>query len=82
LAEDRVLEPEERVFEFFLNQLRLRRGVRKSQFEPRTGLAWELVAQRVGQLLDRGLLSEQQDWLVPTELGWRFSNESQAVFLP
>jgi putative oxygen-independent coproporphyrinogen III oxidase len=82
LAEDRVLEPEERVFEFFLNQLRLRCGVRKSQFEPRTGLVWEVVAQRVGQLLDRGLLSEQQDWLVPTELGWRFSNESQAAFLP
>jgi oxygen-independent coproporphyrinogen-3 oxidase len=82
LAEDRVLAPEERVFEFFLNQLRLRCGVRKSQFEPRTGLVWEVVAQRVGQLLDRGLLSEQQDWLVPTELGWRFSNDTQALFLP
>jgi putative oxygen-independent coproporphyrinogen III oxidase len=82
LAEDRRLPPEERVFEFFLNQLRLRRGVRKSQFEARTGLAWDIVAQRVGQLLDRGLLSEEPDWLVPTELGWRFSNESQALFLP
>jgi oxygen-independent coproporphyrinogen-3 oxidase len=82
LAEDRWLPPEERVFEFFLNQLRLRRGVRKSHFEARTGLAWDIVAQRVGQLLDRGLLSEEPDWLVPTELGWRFSNESQALFLP
>ncbi len=82
LAEDRVLPPEERVFEFFLNQLRLRRGVRRSQFEARTGLAWEVVVQRVGQLLDRGLLREEQDWLVPTELGWRFSNDAQAVFLP
>jgi oxygen-independent coproporphyrinogen-3 oxidase len=82
LAEDRVLPPEERVFEFFLNQLRLRRGVRKSQFGPRTGLAWEVVAQRVEHLLERGLLSEQGDWLTPTDLGWRFSNEAQAVFLP
>jgi putative oxygen-independent coproporphyrinogen III oxidase len=82
LAEDRLLPPEERVFEFFLNQLRLRRGVRRSQFEARTGLAWEVVVQRVGQLLDRGLLREEQDWLVPTELGWRFSNDAQAVFLP
>ena len=82
LAEDRLLPPEERVFEFFLNQLRLRRGVHKSQFEARTGLDWEVVAQRVAQLLDRGLLSEQQDWLVPTELGWRFGNETQALFLP
>jgi oxygen-independent coproporphyrinogen-3 oxidase len=82
LAEDRLLPPEERVFEFFLNQLRLRRGVRKSQFEARTGLAWDVVAQRVAQLLDRGLLREEQDWLVPTELGWRFSNDAQALFLP
>lgn len=82
LAEDRVVPPEERVFEFFLNQLRLRRGVRKSQFEPRTGLVWDVVAHRVAQLLERNLLREQGDWLVPTELGWRFSNESQALFLP
>jgi oxygen-independent coproporphyrinogen-3 oxidase len=82
LAEDRLLPPEERVFEFFLNQLRLRRGVRKSQFEARTGLAWEVVAQRVGQLRERGLLREEHDCLVPTELGWRFSNDAQALFLP
>jgi oxygen-independent coproporphyrinogen-3 oxidase len=42
LAEDTNLEPSERVFEFFLNQLRL----------------------------------------APTSLGWRFSNEIQALFLP
>lgn len=82
LAEDRLVTDEERSFEFFLNQLRLRRGVQKSQFEARTGLDWAFVSQRVDELLSRGLAVEEQGRLVPTELGWRFSNESQAIFLP
>lgn len=82
LAEDRWVTDEERAFEFFLNQLRLRRGVQKSQFEARTGLDWAFVSQRVDELLSRGLAVEEEGRLVPTELGWRFSNESQAIFLP
>jgi oxygen-independent coproporphyrinogen-3 oxidase len=82
LAEDRQLAPDERVFEYFLNQLRLRRGVCRSQFEARTGVAWAAVTGRVEELLSRGLAREEGDWLIPTELGWRFSNESQALFLP
>ena len=82
LAEDRLVPDEERSFEFFLNQLRLRRGVQKSQFEARTGLDWAMVSKRVDELLSKGLAVEEKGWLVPTELGWRFSNESQAIFLP
>lgn len=82
VAEDRLVPPDERVFEFFLNQFRLRRGVRKSQFEGRTGVAWTSVAPRVDALLLKGLAVDEGDWLTPTELGWRFSNESQAIFLP
>jgi len=82
LADDRPVPTEERAFEFFLNQLRLRRGVSKAQFEARTGLAWAVVAERVSELVSRGLALDQGDWLVPTELGWRFGNESQALFLP
>jgi oxygen-independent coproporphyrinogen-3 oxidase len=58
LAEDKNLEPSERVFEFFLNQLRLRGGVRKSQFEPRTGVAWNDVSGPVGQAIEKALLSK------------------------
>jgi len=82
LAEDRAVGADERVFEFFLNQLRLRSGVRKSQFEARTGLAWSFVDKRVAELAARGLVTDDNGWLVPTDLGWRFSNESQAIFLP
>ncbi len=82
VAEDRVLNPDERVFEFFLNQLRLRDGVIKAQLEPRTGVAWEAVSGRVGKAVEKGLLRDEGDVLSPTELGWRFSNETQALFLP
>jgi oxygen-independent coproporphyrinogen-3 oxidase len=82
LADDRSLPAGERVFEFFLNQLRLRRGVSKSMLGPRTGADWPEVAGRVSELLSRGLVEEKGDLLVPTELGWRFSNECQALFLP
>jgi len=82
LAEERVVSADDRVFEFFLNQLRLRQGVRKSEFEARTGLPWPVVAERVGQLRSKGLVTDDGERLVPTELGWRFVNESQALFLP
>jgi oxygen-independent coproporphyrinogen-3 oxidase len=82
LAEDRSLQSSERVFEFFLNQLRLIDGVRKDQFEPRTGVAWDEVSGPVSQAIEKGLLKDENGVLAPTDLGWRFSNEIQALFLP
>ncbi len=82
IAEERMLEPGERVFEFFLNQLRLRSGVRKSQFQPRTGVAWSEVSGRVQTAVEKGLLEDKNDLLTQTDLGWRFNNEIQALFLP
>jgi oxygen-independent coproporphyrinogen-3 oxidase len=82
VAENRILTAEERVFEFFLNQLRLRRGVSRAHFEARTGLGWERVAERVAEAEERGWLAWEGELLAPTELGWRFGNEVQALFLP
>jgi len=82
IADDRPIEPADRVFEFFLNQLRLIDGVRKDQFEPRTGVAWDEVSGPVSQAIEKGLLKDENGVLAPTDLGWRFSNEIQALFLP
>jgi len=82
VIEDTDLAPSERVFEFFLNQLRLRDGVLKSQLEPRTGVPWSEVSGRVQEAIDKGLLSDENGVLSPTGLGWRFSNDIQALFLP
>ncbi len=72
----------ELAFEFFLNQLRLREGVRIADFEPRTGLGWQQVGKPVALACSKGLLKERSGRLLPTELGWRFVNETQALFLP
>ncbi|MEE4218028.1 MAG: radical SAM family heme chaperone HemW [Xanthomonadales bacterium] len=82
LAEDRTVSAPERIFEFFLNQSRLKGGIRKSQFSPRTGLPWSDVEERVDLAVGKGLLEDRGSRLAPTALGWRFVNEIQAIFLP
>lgn len=82
LLESRDLDAGDLIFEFFLNQLRLQQGVSKSQFTARTGLPWSSVEKPVERAVSKGLLAETADRLEPTELGWRFSNETQALFLP
>ncbi len=82
LAEKRLLSSEERVFEFFLNQLRLKDGVYIDDFSARTGLPWEMVESRVQQAVDKGLLVMGHKRVIPTGLGWRFVNDIQQMFLP
>ena len=81
-AETRFLSDEDLVFEFFLNQLRLKQGVRIDDFSARTGLAWSVVESRVQSAVDKGLLEMQQGCITPTLLGWRFVNDIQQMFLP
>jgi coproporphyrinogen III oxidase-like Fe-S oxidoreductase len=81
--ERRVPSPEELVFEFCLNALRLVRGFEPALFEARTGLAWSTLEARVAQARGRGLLVPADAGPVrPTPLGRRFLNDLQAVFLP
>lgn len=82
LAEKSVVTDDERVFEFFLNQLRLKQGVYIDDFSPRTGLAWKVVEARVQKAIDTGLLELAQKRLRPTKLGWKFVNDVQQMFLP
>jgi oxygen-independent coproporphyrinogen-3 oxidase len=82
LAEERLLSSEERVFEFFLNQLRLKQGVSIDDFSARTGLSWQVVEPRVQQAVDKGLLEVHQKRVIPTPLGWKFVNDIQQMFLP
>jgi oxygen-independent coproporphyrinogen-3 oxidase len=77
-----VISDEERIFEFFLNQLRLKQGVTIRDFSPRTGLPWELVESRVKKAVDKGLLEVRHGHVSPTALGWKFVNDIQLMFLP
>jgi oxygen-independent coproporphyrinogen-3 oxidase len=80
-AEVKELGEADRLFEFFLNQLRLREGVSMSEFSERTGLPRERAAEGIGKAVRRGLLRLGDGQLLPTELGWRFVNETQQLFL-
>jgi putative oxygen-independent coproporphyrinogen III oxidase len=82
IAEKRVLSSEDLVFEFFLNQLRLKQGVYIKDFTARTGISWQVVESRVQQGIDKGLLEINKERLRPTELGWKFVNDIQQMFLP
>jgi oxygen-independent coproporphyrinogen-3 oxidase len=82
VADDKVLGAAEAIFEYFLNRLRLREGIAPAHFEACTGVDWSEVAQRVARAVEKGLLIDENGVLKPTDLGWRFSNETQAMFLP
>jgi putative oxygen-independent coproporphyrinogen III oxidase len=69
-------------FEFTLNALRLRAGFAPSLFSERTGLPLSQIEAPLGEAEARGLLTRSVDSIAPTELGWRFLSDLQAMFLP
>ena len=82
VAESRLLDAPERVFEYFLNALRLREGFTPGHFSSRTGVDWEAAWPRVAKALEAGLLQATGKGFTSTELGWRFLNDLQTLFLP
>jgi len=68
-------------FEFMLNALRLTAGVPTPLFAERTGYPLALVATGIDAATRRGLLEPDPLSLKPTELGRRFLNDLQALFL-
>jgi oxygen-independent coproporphyrinogen-3 oxidase len=81
-AGQRVLAPESLIFEFFLNRLRLREPFSARDFSARTGLPWDTVSDRVRQAIERGLVDALGAEFTTSELGWRFLNDTQQIFLP
>jgi len=82
VAEDRCLDPAERVFEYFLNVLRLSEPFTTRQFSNRTGLPWSEAAGRIGHAIELDMLEPVPDGFRVTESGRRFCNDLQALFLP
>jgi len=75
--------PEDAVFEFMLNGLRLLDGIRLTDFERRTGLASARLQPLLGEACTRGLMERVDAGLWrPTDLGNRFLDDLQSLFLP
>jgi oxygen-independent coproporphyrinogen-3 oxidase len=68
-------------FEFMLNALRLTDGVAATLFAERTGYPLSLVARPLEIATRKGLLDPDPTVLRPTELGRRFLNDLQELFL-
>ena len=78
---DERIGPERRPFEFMLNALRLVDGVAWRDFEARTGLSRAAIAAPLEDAVARGWLHDDADWLRPTDLGRRFTNDVVSLFL-
>ena len=78
---DDVLDARRLPFDFMLNALRLNEGVPLSMFEARTGLSRAAIAGKLAIARERDWLEPTDDWLRPTELGRRFTNDVIGLFL-
>ena len=78
---DEVLTAARLPFDFMLNALRLNDGVPLAMFEARTGLTRSAIAPQLDEARTRGWLEPDPDWLRPTELGRRFTNDVIGLFL-
>ncbi len=68
-------------FEFMLNALRLREGFALADFSERTGLPISSIQAGLQAAEVKGLIERTGDRVVPTERGFDFLSELQALFL-
>ena len=78
----RTIPPDDLVFEFMLNALRLRAGFPAELFKQRTGLTLEQIEAPLGVAREKGLLENDGVHLRASERGWLFLNDLIALFLP
>ena len=69
-------------FEFMLNALRLREGFELALFTERTGLPLSAIEAAMTQAEQKGWLARLGTQVRPTELGFDFLSDLQALFLP
>jgi len=68
-------------FEFMLNAMRLTGGVQANLFAERTGLTLNAIEKSLNVAEEKGLLYRDHKIIKPTELGSRFLNDLQGMFL-
>ena len=81
LIENREIPAKDLPFEFMLNALRLKDGVDTSTFSERTGLPLSVISKGLDEASKKGLLDENPSRLKATEMGIRYLNNLQEMFL-
>ena len=69
-------------FEFMLNALRLREGFKLQDFTEKTGLPLTAIQAGLDEAERKGLITRDFVQVKPTERGFDFLNDLQALFLP
>ena len=80
--EEAEISRDELGFEFMINALRLTDGFEVRKFSERTGLTLQTVESALNKAEAKGLLYRDHLKIAPTELGRRFLNDLQQIFLP
>jgi len=68
-------------FEFMLNALRLTEGFDPNLFGERTGMSISAITKSLNEAESKGLIVRDHRLIRPTELGQRFLNDLQEMFL-
>ncbi len=82
LSQTKTINQSERLFEFMLNTSRLQQPIPKALFIEQTGLTMLQLEPKLNKAFEKGLIKlNKDDWQI-TDLGRRFTNDLQALFLP
>ena len=81
LIESREVSAKDLPFEFMLNTLRLTDGVETKTFSERTGLPLHVISKGLQEASKKGLLDDNPSALKATDLGLRYLNNLQEMFL-
>jgi oxygen-independent coproporphyrinogen-3 oxidase len=81
VQEEREIARAEMGFEFMLNALRLTGGFDPNLFGERTGMSINAIEQPLREAEAKGLIYRDYKLIRPTELGQRFLNDLQEMFL-
>jgi oxygen-independent coproporphyrinogen-3 oxidase len=81
ISEEHEIGREEMGFEFMLNALRLNGGFESRLFVERTGLSPQMIEPALQLAEAKGLIEADHQTIRPTELGRRFLNDLQQIFL-
>ncbi len=81
VQEEREIGRADMGFEFMLNTLRLTEGFSPNLFGERTGMGINAIEQTLNAAEAKGLIYRDHKIIRPTELGQRFLNDLQEMFL-
>ncbi len=81
IQEEYEIQREDMGFEFMLNTLRLHGGFDPNLFSERTGMSINAIDRQLNAAEAKGLLYRDYKIIKPTELGQRFLNDLQEMFL-